>query len=251
MAIISKVRAHLEANKDKERATFSIAGIKALLDQVDAMNSAVPAGYLIHHPKEDEAFQREPLSENDKKHGYTETPLYDAATLEASLPTDAEPVAWVDAQELRYLQMVSGNKAWADFQRSIKVGGKKEGRSPLYDTPPAPAVAVNSDDAVTRIQNYLHQRSLSRSYDGDIHGFHTGGPREANLTVSDIEAVLAALSAQVQDVGEQIADAVLQWLVEHDLLDAGNEYQPADVISALNELVPQHALHAQQNAANS
>lgn len=44
----------------------------------------------------------------------------------------AEPVAWVDEQELRYLEMVSGNKAWADFQRNIKVGGEKEGRAPLY-----------------------------------------------------------------------------------------------------------------------
>lgn len=52
------------------------------------------------------------------------------AIIEAALSA-AEPVAWVDEQELRYLEMVSRNKAWADFQRSVKVGGEKEGRLPL------------------------------------------------------------------------------------------------------------------------
>lgn len=67
------------------------------------------------------------------------------AALEAALSA-AEPVAWVDEQELRYLEMVSGNKAWADFQRNIKVGGKKEGRSPLYAEPmkTGPSVAVKA-----------------------------------------------------------------------------------------------------------
>lgn len=36
----------------------------------------------------------------------------------------------------------------------------------------------------------------------------------------------------------KIGDAVLSWLVEHDLLDAGNEYSAADVIEALNDIAP-------------
>lgn len=36
---------------------------------------------------------------------------------------------------------------------------------------------------------------------------------------------------------EQIADAVLDWLVKRGALDAGAEYHAADVISALNDLI--------------
>jgi len=57
--------------------------------------------------------------------------------------------------------------------------------------------AASSAPAVYRIQRYLNQRSLSRSYNEDIHGFHVGDEeREAILTTSDIEFVIAALSTQ-------------------------------------------------------
>ena len=39
-------------------------------------------------------------------------------------------------------------------------------------------------------------------------------------------------------VAEQIADAVLDWMVKYDLLDAGNEYGPAEVLAVLNDLAP-------------
>jgi hypothetical protein len=65
------------------------------------------------------------------------------ALLEAALSA-AQPVAWVDEQELRYLETVSSNNAWAGFERSIKVGGEKEGRSALYAAPPEPSLSVKA-----------------------------------------------------------------------------------------------------------
>ena len=43
---------------------------------------------------------------------------------------------------------------------------------------------------------------------------------------------------QPPSVTEQITDTVLSWMVKYDLLDAGNEYQAADVLAVLNDLVP-------------
>lgn len=123
---------------------------------------------------------------------------------EAALLTDAEPVAWVDEQELRYLEMVTGNKGWGDAQRNIKVGGKNEGRAPLYAAPPAPSVAVN---AFPSIQGF--GASFNRDEDawilyttptcerfGQIDGF---SPPRIDWVLSVLRA---ALSAQVQDVAE-------------------------------------------------
>jgi hypothetical protein len=52
---------------------------------------------------------------------------------------------------------------------------------------------------------------------------------------------LSTQSAQPQagePVAERIADAVLSWMVKFDLLDAGNEYGPEDVLAVLNDLAP-------------
>lgn len=48
-------------------------------------------------------------------------------------------------------------------------------------------------------------------------------------------------------VTEEIADAVLSWMVKYDLLDAGNEYQAADVLAVLDDFKPSYhsALSAQ------
>ena len=58
-----------------------------------------------------------------------------------------------------------------------------------------------------------------------------------------IKAYRSALAAPSPDLpkGEvetEIADAVLSWLVKHDLADAGNEYTASDVIEILNDLAP-------------
>ncbi|WP_418135522.1 hypothetical protein [Agrobacterium sp. El2ro-1b] len=58
----------------------------------------------------------------------------------------AEPVAWINQQELRYLEMVSGNNGWGNHLRSVTLGGEEEGRSPLYAKPPAPSLAVKALD---------------------------------------------------------------------------------------------------------
>lgn len=49
----------------------------------------------------------------------------------------------------------------------------------------------------------------------------------------------AALPAAKLSVAEQIADAVLSWMVKHDLLDADNEYRATDVLEVLNDLAPE------------
>ena len=48
-------------------------------------------------------------------------------------------------------------------------------------------------------------------------------------------------------VAEEIADAVLSWMVRYDLLDAGNEYRAADVVAVLDDFKPSYhaALSAQ------
>lgn len=51
---------------------------------------------------------------------------------------------------------------------------------------------------------------------------------------AEMEAAKAALLAM--GPGEDIADAVLLWLVKREALDAGNEYTASDVITALDEL---------------
>lgn len=51
--------------------------------------------------------------------------------------SEPEPVAWMDAQELSYIKMVTGNGAWQDYTRMVPVGGNKEGRSPIYASPPS------------------------------------------------------------------------------------------------------------------
>ena len=62
----------------------------------------------------------------------------DLVTSDSSQP--AQPVAWVEKQELEYLRMVTGNKGWGGYQRVIMVGGEKEGCAPLYAGPQPIAV---------------------------------------------------------------------------------------------------------------
>lgn len=47
-----------------------------------------------------------------------------------------------------------------------------------------------------------------------------------------------AASQEPVPVANEIADAVLGWMVKYDLLDAGNEYSAADVLAVLNDLTP-------------
>lgn len=62
------------------------------------------------------------------------------------------------------------------------------------------------------------------------------------------EAALSAAEQQTApSVAGEIADAVLSWMVEYDLLDAGNEYRAAEVIAVLDDFKPSYhaALSAQ------
>ncbi|OJU66204.1 MAG: hypothetical protein BGO05_10175 [Rhizobiales bacterium 63-7] len=56
---------------------------------------------------------------------------------------------------------------------------------------------------------------------------------------SDYETrIRSALTAPAQPATDDIADAVLSWMVKHDLLDAGNEYHASDVLAVLDDLAP-------------
>ena len=64
---------------------------------------------------------------------------------------ELKPVAWIDAQELRYLEMVSGNKAWGGSMRKIVVGGNREGWDPLY--PASSLTALMEENERLRKEN--------------------------------------------------------------------------------------------------
>lgn len=50
-------------------------------------------------------------------------------------------------------------------------------------------------DASRRVQDYIHQRKLSRSDHSEyVHGYHLGTAREVSLNVSDLEMLIAATS---------------------------------------------------------
>lgn len=142
----------------------------------------------------------------------------------------AEPVAWINQQELRYLEMVSGNSGWGNHLRSVTLGGEEEGRSPLYAKPPAPSVAVKALEwrGPTPESNGCHvAKTIFGTYsavneDGwyvtlDDHpwgqGFEWSAPDmrmtfddAAKAAQSDYEArIRSALSAQVQDVAGPVA----------------------------------------------
>lgn len=61
---------------------------------------------------------------------------------------------------------------------------------------------------------------------------------DATLKTIDEALATPAASQEPAPVANEIADAVLGWMVKYDLLDAGNEYSPADVLAALNDLTP-------------
>lgn len=60
--------------------------------------------------------------------------------------------------------------------------------------------------AIERIKKYLHQRSLSRSYDGDIHGLHPNDDREAILTTYDITEIITTLESLQRENEELLAE---------------------------------------------
>lgn len=81
--------------------------------------------------------------------------------------------------------------------------------------------------------------------DNDIHD-HSDWPEieaEAVAAWNRRTPALRALSAPepVADDGEaaaiEIADAVISWMVKHDLLDAGLEYRDDDVVEVLDDLI--------------
>lgn len=75
-------------------------------------------------------------------------------------------------------------------------------------------------------------------------------PDDVSRDVQDIfregcrAALEAALSAAeprpAPAVAEEIADAVLSWMVKYDLLDAGNEYRASEVLAVLDDFKPSY-----------
>lgn len=82
-----------------------------------------------------------------------------------------------------------------------------------------------------------------------VVAFHPGASkRAAERWNRRAEAALSAAEQQTApSVAGEIADAVLSWMVEYDLLDAGNEYRAAEVIAVLDDFKPSYhaALSAQ------
>ena len=98
--------------------------------------------------------------------------------LAASQP--AQPVAWVEKQELEYLRMVTGNKGWSGYQRVIMVGGEKEGCAPLYAAPQPLTV----QDAARVLMRTLGRSSIDAAFSAlppDAYGTIAEGEMERVL----------------------------------------------------------------------
>lgn len=70
-----------------------------------------------------------------------------------------------------------------------------------------------------------------------------GGGVDFTDALNEVSALSDAVEAEVnqtsgsQTEAEKIADSVISWMVEHGLLDYGNEYYATDVVSVLNDLI--------------
>ncbi|MDI6028317.1 hypothetical protein QBK99_19170 [Corticibacterium sp. UT-5YL-CI-8] len=84
-----------------------------------------------------------------------------------------------------------------------------------------------------------HSVKILRGEDRLI-GWATGRGAGNSIAMRDLLGFIrAALAHDEQaEVGNEIADAVLAWMVAYDLLDTGNEYGAADVVAVLNDLAP-------------
>lgn len=83
----------------------------------------------------------------------------------------------------------------------------------------------------------------------DVFAVHDGG-NSITLQFAEIKSARAFRSTFPDSIitsapnfpfnteGQRIADAVLAWLVKHDLADADNEYRAADVIAIMDDLAP-------------
>jgi hypothetical protein len=61
--------------------------------------------------------------------------------------------------------------------------------------------------------------------------------RDGDWDADTIETLRREVSAALAtEASGRIADTVLSWMVERDLLDAGNEYDAPDVLAVLNDL---------------
>ena len=100
-----------------------------------------------------------------------------------------EPVAPTDEdlEDLAEVMNVSGNPVPA-MRRALELWGNSQG---ILDSSPQPE-PVAPTDAASRVAHYLEQRRLIRGLDPEvINALHAGTdePRQAALTVSDLEAL--------------------------------------------------------------
>lgn len=67
-----------------------------------------------------------------------------------------------------------------------------------------------------------------------------GGGVEFTEALNEVSKLSDAVEVEInrKTEAERIADAVIAWMVERELLDAGNEYYAADVVASLNDLLP-------------
>ena len=118
--------------------------------------------------------------------GHAAADIVTRARAELSQP---EPVAPTDEdlEDLAEVMNVSGNPVPA-MRRALELWGNSQG---ILDSSPQPEPAPPTD-AASRVAHYLDQRQLIRGLDPEvINALHAGTdePRQAALTVSDLEAL--------------------------------------------------------------
>jgi hypothetical protein len=109
--------------------------------------------------------------------------------LKQSTQSQPEPVAPTDEdlEDLAEVMNVSGNPVPA-MRRALELWGNSQG---ILASSPQPE-PVAPTEAASRVSHYLEQRRLIRGLDAEvINALHAGTdePRQAALTVSDLEAL--------------------------------------------------------------
>jgi len=154
---------------------------------------------------------------------------------EAALSTDTEPDGWICEDEFTLVPDLAWK--WEDEGFAPK---------PFYFSPQRNAEPVSSRNDEAGYVEFLNEDVpyIVRDIDGrcailvDLNtrkyiGYRVYDPDSDFGPAAHAEPVKTAPA-------EEIADAVLSWMVKYDLLDAGNEYRATDVLAVLDDLKPSY-----------
>ncbi len=127
-----------------------------------------------------------------------------------------------------HISFANGGNGYTDdaaFARDEYANGSKVTPLPTYED-----LAVF---ALGRIHNGNRIQELKKSALDALNTIFVSKRRRDAL-----RALAATPPAPTAAVDGEIAEAVIAWMVEYDLLDAGNEYGASDVLAVLNDLAP-------------